>query len=568
MPGLRFVGTDLQAKDEGVVVNQQVQAFNFTGAGVVATQSATDPNQVDVTIAGAAAVTLQNAYDGGEIITITAADGPVEIITPGGAPGDVPLVLSSTSLGVTGPVFEMFHDSGSPAASDVLANWRATGRNSGAGKVTYSEIRSIISNPTAGGEDGIFTYHLLRNGTLTRLFQMFATHAAADAGVIFINDSSPSAANPAFTFRAGTDWGSVQFVLRVQDNNGAFNLMTLDGDGTLVVGSPLGANLGARLELFQSSASPAANDVVGRINFRGLDTGLNPQDYVFIDGMISDPASLASDGKLEFSIMNNETMALVLRMLADDGSAASARGVVFQSVLAAGASNIQFEFLLEENSATIGPVVSLFRRRTTDAVDGDSIGSVQFFGMDDGTPTKTKYASIDCVIVDSGDTSEDGRLDFRTVQAGTITTQMQIHNDGDVGVTRDIEAVGGYKFEIGTWVRTDVTIPVTDEVMSLYVSGAIYNNKLCTYTGSIIGLSILISTPVDVGDTLTVDVTVSGVKVFSTTMVNADGTEKTVTQAKDVDTFAVNDNIGVLYSTNVGFGPAGLDLQVQVIVEM
>ena len=74
--------------------------------------------------------------------------------------------------------------------------------------------------------------------------------------------------------------------------------------------------------------------------------------------------------------------------------------------------------------ATIGPILKLHRNSASPA-DADFIGAVYFDGEDDGG-TQTTFASIEAQIDDVTDATEDGTLLVKTMQAGTLTTVIDI----------------------------------------------------------------------------------------------------------------------------------------------
>jgi hypothetical protein len=74
--------------------------------------------------------------------------------------------------------------------------------------------------------------------------------------------------------------------------------------------------------------------------------------------------------------------------------------------------------------ATAGPTIDLFRNSASPA-NSDILGQINFSGKDNAAGT-TNFAAIDCSITDITDTSEDGRLNFRTMVAGTLTNQIKL----------------------------------------------------------------------------------------------------------------------------------------------
>jgi hypothetical protein len=61
-----------------------------------------------------------------------------------------------------------------------------------------------------------------------------------------------------------------------------------------------GAAAGPLLELYRDSASPAASDTIGEIEFNGKDSAGNKQQYALIHGSILSPTSTTEQGQIHF----------------------------------------------------------------------------------------------------------------------------------------------------------------------------------------------------------------------------------------------------------------------------
>jgi hypothetical protein len=83
--------------------------------------------------------------------------------------------LQSTDAGAAaGPIAELFRDSASPAASDLLAQIPFYGRDSAANKELYASIFAKILDPTSTSEDAILAFATIVAGTLATRFNMGA----------------------------------------------------------------------------------------------------------------------------------------------------------------------------------------------------------------------------------------------------------------------------------------------------------------------------------------------------------------------------------------------------------
>ena len=73
-----------------------------------------------------------------------------------------------------------------------------------------------------------------------------------------------------------------------------------NGIGLLIEDNQDDENVGPQLVMFRNSASPAADDILGRIRFEGDDSGGNPHTYSRITSQIRDPTDGAEYGRTLF----------------------------------------------------------------------------------------------------------------------------------------------------------------------------------------------------------------------------------------------------------------------------
>ena len=76
-------------------------------------------------------------------------------------------------------------------------------------------------------------------------------------------------------------------------SDGNFSNVTLNS-------TDAGATAGPLLDLYRNSASPAASDTIGEIEFNGKDSAGNKQQYALIHGSILSPTSTTEQGQLHF----------------------------------------------------------------------------------------------------------------------------------------------------------------------------------------------------------------------------------------------------------------------------
>jgi hypothetical protein len=114
------------------------------------------------------------------------------------------------------------------------------------------------------------------------------------------------------------------------------------------------------------------------------------------------------------------------------------------STITTGDTDIQLKLICTDAGANAGPKLSLIRDSGTPA-DGDSTGAI-IFSADDSGGNLTEFAKIESSIVDEANTSEDGRLIFRTITAGTATSRLDftntetVFNDSSIDVDFRVES--------------------------------------------------------------------------------------------------------------------------------
>jgi hypothetical protein len=75
---------------------------------------------------------------------------------------------------------------------------------------------------------------------------------------------------------------------------------TVDALGLVLTSTDAGATAAPTLDLYRDSASPAASDTLGEIEFNGEDSAGNKQQYAVIHGSILSPTSGAEQGQIHF----------------------------------------------------------------------------------------------------------------------------------------------------------------------------------------------------------------------------------------------------------------------------
>ena len=117
-----------------------------------------------------------------------------------------------TDPGATvGPIYDLFRDSSSPAASDILGRTTFNGRDSAGNKQEYGSIEAVISDPTSTSEDGALDFYATVAGTRTRIMSVGPNLDLAAIGQIKFpaSQNASSNANTLDDYEEGTSTPAV-----------------------------------------------------------------------------------------------------------------------------------------------------------------------------------------------------------------------------------------------------------------------------------------------------------------------------------------------------------------------
>lgn len=176
----------------------------------------------------------------------------------------------------TGPEFNSYRRSGSPAVSDNLGILRFMGDDSDFNATTYGYIYASIADPTNGSEDGTLKLGAISGGSASDRFNISAGIFAAG-----LSDMGAGTGNFTEVYKNGVAIGGVS-------------------DPLTLTNTDAGASAGPQINLVRDSASPANGDTIGQIRFLGEDSASNSDPYAYIFASIVDPLSGSEDGTLQF----------------------------------------------------------------------------------------------------------------------------------------------------------------------------------------------------------------------------------------------------------------------------
>ena len=246
------------------------------------------------------------------------------------------------------------------------------------------------------------------------------------------------------------------------------------GDLVRLESTDAGSGSAPDLVFYRSSASPAANDYLGRIDFRGLDSGAAATNYGAITGQILDPSAGSEDGAIVFKaavngdtnltqpgltvkhnqvVVNDGALAAMDLLVKGDndnilstdasqdncgiGTSAPDSGVERLHIKGTGASTL-VKMETTEAGATPAPDIVLYRNTASPAAD-DIIGSLQWTtNASDGS--EYVAAKIESKIVDTTAGSENAKLQFYGGDQGGNQLVFEINGAADLVVNPDSNA--------------------------------------------------------------------------------------------------------------------------------
>jgi len=254
------------------------------------------------------------------------------------------------------------------------------------------------------------------------------------------------------------------------------------GDDVIIENSNAGALEGPNVVFYRNSASPADDDVLGTLEFRGEDDAGNAQSYAEITASIADASSGSEDGRLDLVVTKAGTASTVLRL---QESKVGINEIAPESPLhITDASTEAVRLECANNDAASGADIRLYRHRNNAVGQDNDVLSTLFFrgNNDDGTQSQRPidYAAIQAVIADASDATEDGKLKLQVQTAGTLTTQVEVSANtiGFFGATPATQATA--ITDINTTATTG-TLPTAADANSIANAASPTNAELLQY---------------------------------------------------------------------------------------
>lgn len=296
----------------GVIVNIQYDGTQFQLLNVSSTVTTTGTqtltnktiNLTSNTLTGTAAQ-FNTACSDDDFAYIGAANAFTGVNTFTTTTGQNALKIISTHSGTSGPRLTQYHNSGSPAVSDVISEIYSTSKNAGAGDTDYARIACNIKSVS---DMGSLQFSVLgASGIPVRLTIedgiQVGTPTGADKGTGTANiQNAIYVNNVAVPTISSTDTLT----------NKTLDLPAFTGSSITYTRTNEG-NTGPQFNLFHETTTPAVGDTTF-LTFMGRNSIGTSTTYGRMYSYVADPTNGTEDGELILSAMVNNALSDVLRI--------------------------------------------------------------------------------------------------------------------------------------------------------------------------------------------------------------------------------------------------------------
>ena len=199
-------------------------------------------------------------------------------------------------------------------------------------------------------------------------------------------------------------------------------------DQVIIENTDAGLDTAPDLVLYRNSASPAANDNLGNLEFRGENNADETVAYGQILTRIADVTDGSEDGILQLMTAAAGTTAARVTLKSDKVGINEADPQHPLHITESVANTGLFIESAEAVSVSAADITLYHHRGSAvSGQDNDVLSSINFQGNNDAsTPEQVQFAEVEASIVDASDATEDGKLDLKVQSAGTLTSMAAI----------------------------------------------------------------------------------------------------------------------------------------------
>jgi hypothetical protein len=363
-----------------------------------------------------------------------------------------------------------------PAADDLLPivdSSEATAANKNK-KIQYGTFLRNLPSGTVGAPSLAWT----ADTGVTGIYRSAANELAFTTNSTFAGKFSTTG------FQLGTGTAAAQLHLFSSDTT----------DQVIIENTDAGLDTAPDVVLYRNSASPANNDNLGNLEFRGKDSGGNNHAYAQILSTIGTVTDTAEVGILDLMTADASAPAMRVRLRGSNVGISEATPL-FPLHVSSTVTSTALQVQATNNDSASGADITLYRRRGASTVgqNGDLLSTVYFRGHNDNATTEqVDYAAVEGSIVSVTNNSENGQLSFKVQKSGTLTTQLAITNANVIlsarpilptaspastgtGVTGEITWDNGYFYvctATNTWKKVGISTDGVPGSTSAFSSGS------------------------------------------------------------------------------------------------
>ncbi len=252
----------------------------------------------------------------------------------------------------------------------------------------------------------------LTDGSATGFYRAAANEIGVTANSSFLGKFTTAG------FQLGTGTAAAQLHLFSTDTT----------DQVIIENTDAGLDTAPDVVLYRNSASPAVNDNLGNLEFRGRNDNSQSFAYAQILAQITDASDGSEDGTLQLMSAAAGTTAARITLKSDKVGISESNPQHPLHITESVANTGLFIESAEAVSVSAADITLYHHRGSAvSGQDNDVISSLIFQGNNDAsTPEQIVFGSIATSIVDASDTTEDGKIDLKVQAAGTLTSMAAI----------------------------------------------------------------------------------------------------------------------------------------------
>jgi len=298
----------------------------------------------------------------------------------------------------------------SPVAADTFVVVDADEANS---SLKNKQLRfDTLHKAVPDGSESAPAISFLTDSSVTGFYRSASNEVAITANSNYVAKFTTAG------FQLGTGIAAAQLHLFSTDTT----------DQVIIENTDAGLDTAPDVVLYRNSASPAVNDNLGNLEFRGRNAASENVTYGQILTRIADTTDASEDGILQLMTAAAGTTAARIT-LKSDRVGVNESDPQHPLHITESVANTGLFIESAEAVAVSAADITLYHHRgtTTAGQDSDVLSSINFQGNNDAsTPEQIQFAEVEGSIVDASDTTEDGKLDLKVQAAGTLTSMAAI----------------------------------------------------------------------------------------------------------------------------------------------